>query len=149
MMCNLINSCHYIFANDVVKDMENFEIEEGVPTRVHEKRNCRQYVGCGIVAFMLLLGGIGIAIWSHTKVDIYEPIRFMNTNQSMQEVTETDPLLEELKKEKLPDLYPWFANEGITVSILWKLSEEELKSIGLNFGQRRTYKLAITRRGNL
>ena len=44
-----------------------------------------------------------------------------------------------LKKYGLSDLYEIFAQEKITVGILWDLTEKEIIEIGLKLGQRHRY----------
>ena len=55
-------------------------------------------------------------------------------------------LVLELEKYNLMDAYELFRNHSITHDILWTLSENEIKEIGLNLGQRRRYLLAVEAR---
>lgn len=106
-----MNCCHYNFTNDAVKGIEQYQIEEGVPIRVHKKANYRRYIFSGIVAFILLLVGLGISIWASTKgiyyslIQYYTPIKILKqimcstsiskmnipTNKGTQEVSTSAP----------------------------------------------------------
>ena len=54
--------------------------------------------------------------------------------------TSTDKLLNELKKYELEDLYDKLNSNGINVSMVWRLTEEETTNdIRMNIGQRKRY----------
>ena len=53
--------------------------------------------------------------------------------------TTKDELWLELEKYKLTDIYDALRKESITAYILWELTEEEIRRIGLNVGQSHRY----------
>ena len=53
--------------------------------------------------------------------------------------TTKDELWLELEKYKLTDIYDALRKESITAYILWELTEDEIKRIGLNVGQSHRY----------
>jgi len=53
--------------------------------------------------------------------------------------TVKDELWLELEKYKLTDIYDALRKESITAYILWDLTEDEIRQIGLNVGQRHRY----------
>ena len=53
--------------------------------------------------------------------------------------TTKDELWLELEKYKLTDIYDALRKESITAYILWDLTEDEIRQIGLNVGQRHRY----------
>ena len=49
----------------------------------------------------------------------------------------------ELTKHNLFDLHQLFVREGVARDIMWKLTIDDAKEIGMNVGQRRRYFLAL------
>ena len=49
---------------------------------------------------------------------------------------------EELNRHNLSELYPTFLRESVTLDVLWLLTENDVREMGLTVGQRRRYFLA-------
>ena len=57
--------------------------------------------------------------------------------------TDENPLFEWLEKNNLSDLYPSFSKHRITIDVVGKLTQEELKEMDIGITQRKIYSIAV------
>ena len=63
----------------------------------------------------------------------------LNSKPVPKVIDTNDELLEQLEKFNLSELHTVFIKEGVTKSDVWTLSQEDLRSMGLNLMQRKRY----------